>query len=292
MFLRRATLLLFVLTALSCAASAQDAAQTGSQPIYRVTIISRTTKAVNYGHRTEPTRIDFKGTELMSEARGDAVVESRRGSVLINAHFDHLSAPQRFGPEYMTYVLWAISPDGHPQNLGEVVPNSGDKAKLQVSTPMQAFALIVTAEPYFSISQPSNAVVMENSVRPDTVGKIEEVDAKYELMPRKTLIYEPGKQVAMGPAVSMGEYESTVAIYQAQNAIQLAKASGADHYAADEIAKANSLLQEAQTYKKDSKRAVSTAREAAQAAEDARLIAVRRAENESAPSTSAREIVP
>ncbi len=280
--------ILFPLIAFALFGGTGIAQEKGSQPIYRVLIVSRTTKAINYGHRSEPTRIDFKGTEILPQAHGEAVVQSKDGSVQINAKFDHVPPPARFGPQYLTYVVWAISPDGKPQNLGELVLNGSDKGKLTVATPMQAFALIVTAEPYFSVSQPSNAVVMENAVRPDTSGKVEEVDAKYELLPRQEFTYEPGKEPPMGPAVSMKEYEATVAIYQAQNAIQLAKSAGADRYAGDEIRRAQDLLDQAQTYKKDSKEAVSTAREAAQVAEDARVITERKIASEEAPRTSAR----
>lgn len=273
--------------------AAQNTAQPapkGSAPIYRVLIVSRTTKALNYGHRTLPTKIDFKGTELLSQAKGEATVESKRGAVQVQAHFENVPAPQRFGLGYLTYVVWAISPEGRPQNLGELVLNSSDKGKLDASTQMQAFALIVTAEPYFSVTQPSNVVVMENIVRPDTAGKVEEVNATYELLPRlDTFTYEPGKPVPEGPAVSMSEYEATLALYQAQNAIQIAQSAGADKWAGDKLAKAQELLRQAQAQsydKKSSKEVVAIARESAQTAEDARAIAIKRAAAESAPSSS------
>jgi hypothetical protein len=257
------------------------AQQQGPQPIYQVTVISRTTKAVNYGHRSDPTKVDFKGTVLMPTSHGEATVESRRGAVLIQARFDHVDAPSRFGPGFLTYVVWAIGPDGRPQNLGELVLNHADKGKLDAATHLQAFALIVTAEPYFSVSQPSDAVVMENVIRPDTMGSIEEVNATYELLPRQSFTYEIGKEPAMGPAVSMNEYESTLAIYEAQNAIQHAKTAGAARYASDKLSIAEALLQRAQAYEKNqSKEIVSTAREATQIAEDARLVALIRADRE------------
>ena len=53
-----------------------------------------------------------------------------------------------------------------------------------MTTELQVFGLVVTAEPYFAVSRPSDVVVMENVVRPDTVGKIEVIDAKYELLQR------------------------------------------------------------------------------------------------------------
>jgi hypothetical protein len=254
--------------------------QSGSVPVYEVTVVSRTTKAVNYGHREQPTKIDLRGTVLYADARGDATVESKRGAVDIDVRFSRLDSPQRFGGEYLTYVLWAITPEGRPVNLGEVVLNSSNKGHLRVSADLQSFALLVTAEPYFSVSQPSNVVVMENVLRPDTIGKIEEVDAKFELLPRGHYTYNIGAPtVAMdAPKVSMNEYESLLALYQAQNALQIARAAGADRYAGDTLSKAEQLYQQAQSYnRKDGYRqVVMTARQASQTAEDARILAVKR----------------
>ncbi len=263
---------------------ASSVEQRGSQPIYRVTVVSRTTKAINYGHRTEPTKIDFKGTVLMPNADGEATVQSRRGAMEIDAKFNRLEAPTKFGSQYLTYVLWAISPEGRPERLGEVVPNGSEKAHLKTSTGLQSFALIVTAEPYFAVAKPSDAVVMENAVRSDTVGKVEEVQVKYELMPRRPFVYDKSREPlpSAGPKVSMDEYEAILALYQAQNAIEIARSEGADKYATDTFQRAQDLYQQAQTYRSQkaaSKQIVATAREAAQAAEDARMIASKRQES-------------
>jgi hypothetical protein len=142
-----------------------------------VTVVSRTTKAINYGHLADPTKVGLKGTVLMTDAQGEARVESKRGAVEIEAKVNHLGSPTRFGPEYLTYVLWAVTPYGRPRNLGEVVLNGSIKSKLDVTTELQAFGLIVTAEPYFAVTMPSDVVVLENEIRADTVGKVEEIDA-------------------------------------------------------------------------------------------------------------------
>jgi hypothetical protein len=264
----------------ACLLSAQVANPNGPQPIYRVQVVQRTVQAVNYGHRTEPTRIDLKGTVLATHARGEAKVESRRGAVEIEAKVEKLDPPTRFGREYLTYVLWAITPEGRPVNLGEVVPDPDNKAKLKVSTDLQSFALIVTAEPYFSVTQPSDVVVMENALRPDTVGKAEEVTAKYELMPRGHYTYVQPTDAEMKPPagqkLSMDKYEAVVALYQALNAIQIARAAGADRQASDTMKKAEELYEQARSLQSQngtSRQVVMTARQAAQAAEDARLIA-------------------
>jgi hypothetical protein len=169
---------------LTAVSFAQPPAVSDPQPIYRVTVVSRSLEAVNYEHRGGPSPIDFQGTVLMPHAKGMAIVESHRGSVAVDAKFEHLEAPTRFGREYLTYVLWAISPEGRPKNLGEVLVDSSDKAHLKVTTDLQAFGLMVTAEPYYSVTIPSDVVVAENLVRPDTIGAREAVNAKYELMPR------------------------------------------------------------------------------------------------------------
>jgi outer membrane protein OmpA-like peptidoglycan-associated protein len=258
------------------------------QPIYRVTVISRNLEAVNYEHRGGPTPIDFQGTVLLPHAKGTAIVESHRGSVAIDAKFEHLDAPTRFGREYLTYVLWAISPEGRTKNLGEVLVDSSNKAHVKVTTDLQAFGLMVTAEPYFSVSLPSDVVVAENLIRPDTIGTREEVTAKYELLPRGeyTLTIEPSRLRsinAQAEALPYDRYEALLELYQAENALQIARSLGADRYAPDSFNKAAALLTQAQDMnarRVDSQAIVSNAREAAQMAEDARIIAVKRRDEE------------
>jgi outer membrane protein OmpA-like peptidoglycan-associated protein len=252
-----------------------------------VTVVQRSTKAINYQYRSGPTRIDFRGTVLLPQSKGDAVVESRQGRTEIDARFENLSAPIRFGREYLTYVLWALTPDGRPHNIGEVIPSASDKAHLRVTTDLQAFALIVTAEPYAAVRRPGDVVVLENQVRPDTTGKIEEVTARYELMPRghySWLVPDTLESSASNtPKVSMHKYEELLELYQAQNAVGIARAGYAEDYAPNTFAKAQQLLTEAQQLersKADSKRVVQIAREAAEAAEDARVIAERRQQDE------------
>jgi flagellar motor protein MotB len=252
-------------------------------PIYRVNVTERTVDAVNYQYRQGPTKIDFAGTVLLPHASGDATVESKEGRTEIEADFKGLAAPTRFGREYLTYVLWAITPEGRARNLGEVLANGSDHAKLRVTTDLQAFGLIVTAEPYSAIRQPSDVVVLENHVRPDTVGKIEPIKAKYDLLPRSQYTYTvPADTKAAegnGPRVSLDQYQATLELYQALNAIQMAQSEGADRYASGTFQKAEDLYNHArdlQSHKGNSSQVVTAAREAAQTAEDARIIADRR----------------
>src|SRR5215469_1177472 len=257
--------------------------KTGPAPLYRVTVIERNVDAVNYAyHAPEPARIDFRGTVLLPTAKGGATVESRRGRTEIDAKFDNLEPPSKFGNSYLSYVLWAISPEGAPHNLGEVIPDSGNHAHLLVTTELQAFGMIVTAEPYSSVRQPSDVVVLENRVRLDTIGSVKPIQAKYELMPRGHYTYEvppAPANAASGPKVSMHEYEALLQLYEAQNAVAFARSANADKYATDTLAKAERELQEAQrlqSAKGDTNQIVQHAREAAQTAEDARVIAERR----------------
>lgn len=262
----------------------------GPQPLYQVTIVSRTTKALNYGYLTAPTRIDFKGTPVLPDSHGDAVVEPKRGATLLKLRFENVPPPTRFGQQYLTYVVWAISPDGRAQNLGELALNASNKGKLTTSTPLQTFAMIVTAEPYYSVTQPSDVVVMENMVGPGTVGKVQEVNATYELLPRKPYTYDmtaptkPG-----GPAVSMDQYEATTAMYQALNAIQIAQSQGADKYDPERMARARQIYNQARGYPASlSKEIISMAREATQIAEDSRAVAIKRAEADKAADEQKR----
>jgi outer membrane protein OmpA-like peptidoglycan-associated protein len=265
------------------AAQAQNAPPPGKNvPLYRVTVIERTVKAINYQYRSGPTPIDFKGTVLLPEAKGQAIVESKAGRTEIDAKLERLRPPARFGHEYLTYVMWAVTPQGHAKNLGEVMPGHSDKASLHITTDLPAFGLIVTAEPYAAVRQPSDVVVMENEIRPETLGQIEPINAKYELLPRGHYTYNvPADMVAAegnGAKVPMDQYESLVQVYQAQNAVQIAKAAGADEYAADTFHKAEVELANAQQLrasKADRSKVVMAAREAAETAEDARTIALK-----------------
>jgi flagellar motor protein MotB len=291
-------LMTLALLSTSAALSQTAPPQRGPVPIYQVTVVERTVKAVNYQYRSGPTRIDFQGTVLLPQAKGQATVESKSGRVEIAAEFDRVEPASRFGPEYLTYVLWAITPEGHPKNLGELLTDSGNDAHLRVTTDLQTFGMIVTAEPYSAVRQPSNVVVMENEVRKDTIGKIQMVQAKYELLPRGAYTYNVPKnfgEEAGGKKLPMDRYEALLEVYQAQNAVQIARSQGADVYAADTLAKAEQGLKQAQewyTRKVDRNTIVTGARQAAQFAEDARAIAVekkREAELTSAKSDAARE---
>jgi len=244
-------------------------------PAFRVRTINRTVEAVNYQHRGRSTKLDFVGTELMLSARGEAEVKSKRGSIAIEAEFSNLDKPTSFGSEYLTYVLWAISPEGRAVNLGEVLVGDDSRSKLKVTTTLQAFALIVTAEPYYAVQQPSNVVVLENAVRPDTRGTTEEVHAKFELMER-------GGYLPTGYKIDPIVLNAGLPLefYEARNAMRIAKSEGAEQYADESYGHALKLMDNADQYAIDrhhhNKQLIAISREVVQTAEDARTIAVKR----------------
>ena len=241
-------------------------------PIFRVTVVSRTTKAVNYHHRQGSTRIDFRGTELMPAAIGEAKVESQLGSTKIQTSLEHMSPASQYGPEYMTFVLWGITPEGRAINLGEVVLQ-GDHAKLLSTSDLQTFGLIVTAEPYFAVTQPSDVVVAENFIRTDTTGTIEQVEANYHLLQRGQYVWDRAKYqpVRVNP-------KGPLQLAEAENAVEIARLAGAETQAPDTMQKALVDLQNARDFLAHGNRKESEtdSREAAQMAEDARLITVKK----------------
>jgi outer membrane protein OmpA-like peptidoglycan-associated protein len=275
-------LLLAAVVALSLPVVAQTDSQTSvaaepmsSTPTFRVVVVSRTVQAVNYRYRSGSSKLDFSGTDLMPSANGEAKVNSKKGSIEIEAEFSNLQTPKTFGNEYLTYVLWAISPEGRAVNLGEVIVGGDDRSKLRVTTDLQAFALIVTAEPYYAVRQPSNVVVLENVVLKNTKGTSEAVNAKYELTERGGYIptgyrFDPVILNARLP----------LEFFEARNALRIAQSEGAEQYANDSYQRAVQLMNNADEYATskhiDTKPLIAVSRDAVQTAEDAREIAVKK----------------
>jgi outer membrane protein OmpA-like peptidoglycan-associated protein len=264
----------------SAQAQTQTPADSGNPtPTYRINVVNRTTRAVSYRHRSGATKIDFQGTDLMPGASGEAKVESKRGALEVEVEFSGLDRPTSFGNEYLTYVLWAISPEGRPVNIGEVLVGDNHRSKLDVTTDLQAFALIVTAEPYYAVRRPSNVVVLENTIRPDTVGATEVVDAKFELIDRGGYIPTGYK---LDPVILSAKLP--LEFFEARNAVRIAQSAGAERYAAESYAKAVSQMNEADalaTGRRTNKKSLSAlSREVVQTAEDAREIAMKHIDEE------------
>ena len=248
-------------------------------PTFRVTVVSRSVQAVNYKHRGGATKMDFAGTDLMPQARGEAKVESKKGYIEIEVEFANLEKPTTFGNEYLTYILWAISPEGRAVNLGEILVGDNHRSKVDVTTDLQAFALVVTAEPYYAVRQPSNVVVLENVVREDTKGTTEAMHTKYELLERGGYIPTGYK---FDPVVL--NTRLPLEFFEARNALRIAQSEGAETYARDSYQHASRLMDQvdadAVNKHSDRKAMIGVAREAVQTAEDARAITVKKIEEE------------
>ncbi|WP_263351831.1 OmpA family protein [Acidicapsa acidisoli] len=256
-------------------------------PVYKVQVVGRDIPAINYFHRRSSTKIAFEGTSLLPNAKGTAKVEARAGRTSIEANLEGLTPANGFGNEYLTYVLWAITPEGRPVNLGEVLPTgSKDKNQITVTSNLQTFGLIITAEPYFAVTMPSDIVVVQNVVIEDkTQGVIEHVNAHYSLLPRGAYAETAGRHAVLNPITR--DERSPLELYEAVNAVQIAEAAGAAQYADDTLKTAKTALKNAQDldlHKDNRKETITFAREAVQSAEDARIITIRKlkAEDEAA----------
>jgi outer membrane protein OmpA-like peptidoglycan-associated protein len=256
-------------------------AQEGSQmPVFRVNVYARSAKAVNYRHRGGSTTVDFKGTSLMPAITGKAKVDGKAGRLAIDVELNHVERPARLGGQYLTYVLWAVTPEGRAVNLGEVLPGDNGKSRMNVTTDLQAFGLIVTAEPYFSVTHPSNEIVAENVILQATKGFEETIDAKFDVL--------EGGQYTIDVAAdqlpsAQAQPNVPLDLLEARDAVMIAKAAGAEQYASSSIMKAEDMLQRAEDYyqRKQGRTPIGTAaRGATQMAEDARVLTLRRKEQE------------
>jgi outer membrane protein OmpA-like peptidoglycan-associated protein len=258
----------------------QNAGQNDEMPVFRVNVYARTTKAVNYRHRGGSTTVDFRGTELMPEVGGHAKVDGKTGRLGISAEFTHLQPATALGGQFLTYVLWAITPEGRAVNLGEVLPGDNGKDKIDVTTDLQAFGMILTAEPYYAVTHPSNKVAAENILRQETKGFEEPIDARFDVLEGKQYTIDvPAEQLPSSQASAKAPLD----LLEARNAVAIAKAAGAKQYAPDSLTKAEDMLQRAEDYlqRKQGRTPIGTAaRGATQMAEDARVLTLRRKEQE------------
>ena len=256
----------------------QQVGMSDNVPLYRIEVVGRDIPAINYFHRNGSTKIGFQGTSLLPTAHGTAKVDAHLGRTSIDVSLEGLTPANGFGNEYFTYVLWAITPEGRPVNLGEVLPTGGkDKVDMTVTASLQSFGLIVTAEPYYAVTMPSDLVVMQNIVEDRTQGVIEQVSAHYSLLPRGAYADTAGRHTVLNPI--RRDERSPLELYEAINAVQIADAAGAEKYAADTMTTANNNLKNAQDSdlnKHDRKETITFAREAVQSAEDARIITIRK----------------
>ncbi|HSS96949.1 MAG TPA: OmpA family protein [Terriglobales bacterium] len=259
--------------------TAPDVQPMDEMPVFRVKVVTRSTKAVNYRHRGGSTKVDFVGTQLMPEAKGSAKVNSKEGRLQINAEFSRMGPASKYGAQYLTFVLWAITPEGRSVNLGEVLSDDGS-TKIEVTTDLQAFGMIVTAEPYFAVVRPSNVVVLENVIRQETKGFETPIDARFDMLEGDQYVVDVG--ATQLPSANSAP-NTPVDLLEARNAVAIAKAAGADQYAGDSLKKAQDMLDRAEDYlkRKQGRTPIGTAaRGATQMAEDARVITLQKKHQE------------
>ena len=277
--------------AVPCFGQAAKSTGYGSQPAVGATsgkTVSRTTKAINYRRAGGSTKIDFQGTELMQGATGEARVDSKSNRMEIEVRFQGLEQATKFGLEYLTYVLWAVSSQGRAVNLGEVVVKNGN-AQVKAICDMQTFGMIVTAEPYFAVTQPGNMVVLENILGPATQGKVENIDAQYELVARG--VYS-SSNTKIENAIFGIDRKTPLELFEARNAVRVAQNAQADRYAASSFTKAQQQLKNAEeVYSRGSekKSVEAAAREAVETAEEARVMAVKQKAEEEAQAKAAAD---
>jgi outer membrane protein OmpA-like peptidoglycan-associated protein len=250
--------------------------ETPDEPVmFTAEAVARTAKAVNYRTRGGSTDVDFVGTSIAPQATGAASVRNRGAAVEIEAQFENLPDPQDFGTEYLTHVLWAISPEGRVSNLGEVQRNRRGAAKLAVTSDLQVFGMIVTAEPYYAVRVPSDVIVAENETTEKTKGRIFFIDAKYELLQRGTY-----SSLSNPLALRVDTRDTPLDVYQARNALMIAESVGAEEYAQDSLKRAQASLEMANspvlTRGNKEKDVITLARQAVQFAEDARALTIER----------------
>jgi outer membrane protein OmpA-like peptidoglycan-associated protein len=233
-------------------------------------------RAVSY-HMGSTSRVDLKAGNLAPQANGDAEVQAKKGATSIQVSVEDMPEPTSFGAEFLTYIVWVVSPDGRASNVGELELNESGKAKLKATTPLQTFSLFVTAEPYFAVRQPSEVVVLANELRKNTKGKIIIVEG-YPLV-RRTEYQKLGNPLGMKPDLKT----IPLAVYEARNAVEIAKSRSADKYAPEIFSKADGglkLTEAAVARKQDKKEIIATARMAVQSSEDARALSMQRQEEE------------
>jgi outer membrane protein OmpA-like peptidoglycan-associated protein len=286
---KKLSLAIFVFVlALATMAVAQTQSSVSSNFPTTVATVSRTTKAVHYRLQGGTTKVDFRGTDLLQRASGEAKVEGKKTNFEIDAKFQGLEDATKFGLEFLTYVAWAVSPEGRPVNLGELSLDHNGNAHVKAYTDLQTFGMIVTAEPYFAVTQPGNMVVMESAAVNGSGGEI--IDARYELVTRGTY---SSTNTHIQDAIFGIDSKTPLELFEARNAVRIAHIAAADKYAASILSKAGQqLLHAEEIYRqKQNKAAVeAAAKEATETAEEARLMAVKqKAEDEAQAAAAARE---
>ncbi len=249
-------------------------AQSSQKPEPAINVINGTITAFGYALGTGTSKVSMAGTEHASQANGEVFIDAKGKGTRLDLNVNNLPQPTTLGPEFLTYVLWTVTPDGTTTNLGEILINEHGSGRLSVSSQSQTFALIVTAEPYYAVRMPSEVIVLQNK---NTTGQIYP-DNSYKLMKRGE--YAP---VGNPLALTLDLKKTPLDMYEARNAVLIAKSRGAEKYAPRILQEAETSLQLAenalsQKAKKD--QILTAARQTVQFAEDARAVTAQAQEEE------------
>lgn len=241
--------------------------------------ITRTVTAVGYQVGAGGTKVSMVSTDLMPGAAGEAKVEikSKAAVASVEVSVKGLKSPSTIGAEFLTYVVWAVTPEGRTANTGEVLLDKNGNGKLSATTPAQTFSLIITAEPYFAVRMPSEMVVMQSEARKDTKGRIFPV-SEYKLM-KRAQYQKLGNPLALTPDLKASPLE----LYEARNAVEIAKSHQAGKYSPEIFSKSEASLKMAENAlasKDNWNSVISLSRQTAQFAEDARALSVQKQEAE------------
>ena len=240
-------------------------------------VINKSIKAVGYEVGGGATKIIFLGTSAASQASGEAKVEAKTGGTSIELKVTSMPQPTTLGAEFLTYVLWTVTPDGNTTNIAEISIDKQGNGRLSTRAQSQTFAMIVTAEPYFAVQLPSELVVLENDTKKNTKGKIYP-DNSYKLM-KRSQYFKMGNPLALTPDLKKVPLD----MYEARNAVDIAKSQKAELYAPEIFSKAESSLQLAENSvasQAQRSQIITNARQTIQFAEDARALSAERQEDE------------
>jgi outer membrane protein OmpA-like peptidoglycan-associated protein len=207
--------------------------------------IARQTTAITYP-LDEIVQTQFRGTTRFPRMKGEARIKrTSRNGTEIELSVSKMPRPFELGAGYATYVLWAVSPDGQIDNLGEIRRRGFFEfdSKISVTTPLQTFALIITAEPHFLVRRPSQAIMLENLSPYAKSGATIATMRAVQYFGNSSDFFRDART----PEIAEIDYAKTPStILQAKQALALARYAGAERDATEEFRQAETLLQSAE----------------------------------------------
>ena len=240
-------------------------------------LTSKSVPAIGYDIGAGATKINLTATSVVPQASGEAKVEAKKSGTSIEVKLKGMPQPTTLGPELLTYVLWAVTPDGGARNLGEIPINEDGEGKAKANTASQTFSLVVTAEPYYAVRIPNEEVVLENERKKNTKGQLFP-DTNYKLMFRSQYA-KTGNPLALTPDLK----NTPLDVYEARNAVEIAKDRNAEKYAPEIFSKAQAGRQKTENavaQKSEKNQIITVARQTVQFAEDSRAMSVYRQNQE------------